>query len=57
MLASEFLHSTKVEQVLVISENDNRMWIAIKIMAPFSEGSDNGKEFLIEDLIVSFSGV
>jgi len=41
----------------MISEYDDRVRIPFKIVPPCFQGMDNGKQFLIIDLVVSFGGV
>jgi len=41
----------------MIGEYDNQVWVPFKVMAPFSECSDDGEQFPIEDLVVSFCWV
>jgi hypothetical protein len=41
----------------VISEHDDRVRIPFKVVPPCFQGTDDGKEFSIVDLVVSFGGV
>jgi hypothetical protein len=41
----------------MISEYDNRVRVPFKIMPPCFQGTDNGEEFTIIDLVIPFSGV
>jgi len=50
------LRRSEIEKVLVIREHYNLL-LSGKEMSPSFESSDDGKEFPIIDLIVSFGGV
>jgi hypothetical protein len=39
----ELLSSLEIEQILVISKNDNQMRVAFRVMAPFGECTNYGK--------------
>jgi hypothetical protein len=41
----------------MIGEYDDRVRVPFKVMPPCFQSTDNGKEFSIVDLVVSFSGV
>jgi len=41
----------------MIGEYNNRVRVPFKVMAPFSERSDDSKQFPIKDLVVSFCWV
>jgi hypothetical protein len=47
----------EIEQVFMIGEYDNQVRVPFKVMAPFSERSDDSEQFSIEDLVVSFCWV
>ena len=53
----QLLSSTEIEQVLVIGENDNRVRVPFEVVSPCLESTDDGKEFSIVDLVVSFCRV
>ena len=41
----------------MVGEDNDRVWVPFEVMAPSFQGSDDGKEFSIVDLIVLFCGV
>jgi hypothetical protein len=41
----------------MISEYNDRVGISFEVMPPCFQGTDNGEEFTIIDLIISFSRV
>jgi hypothetical protein len=41
----------------MISEYNDRVGVSFKVVSPCFQGSDNGKEFSIIDLVVPFGGV
>jgi hypothetical protein len=47
----------EVKQILVIHKDDNGMGVPLKVMAPFSECSDNSEQLLVKDLVIALSGV
>src|SRR6267154_311183 len=57
LAAGKVLSGAKVKEVFMVSEDNDRVWVPFEVMAPSFQGSDNGKEFSIIDLIVSFCGV
>jgi hypothetical protein len=48
---------SEIKKVLVVGENDDRVRVPLKIVAPRLQSTDNGKEFPIIDLVISFSRV
>jgi hypothetical protein len=46
-----------MKKILVIGEYYDGMRVSFKIVPPCFQGMDDGKEFLIIDLVVSFSGI
>src|SRR3981189_1155621 len=52
--AIELLCNSKVFEVLVVSEDLNRMVRPLKVVAPFLETSDYRQHFHVVDLIVAF---
>ena len=55
MVAVEVLSLTEVHQVLVVSEDLNREERPMKVVPPQLQSTDDGKEFSVIDVIVSFS--
>jgi hypothetical protein len=53
----QLLRSTEIEQVLMISEYDNRVRVSFKVMTPFSERPNNSEQFSVKDLVVPFCQV
>jgi hypothetical protein len=41
----------------MICEYNDRVRIPFKVMPPYFQGTDDGEEFTIVDLVISFSGV
>ena len=56
LAAVERLGLAEIGKVLVVSEDLYRKGRAMKIVAPRFQGADNGKEFVVVDVIVSFCG-
>ena len=52
LVAVEILGLTEVHQVLMISEDLDREWGTVEIVSPGLQGMDDGKEFLVIDVIV-----
>ena len=48
----EFVRIFKIRQILMVSENRDRMGGALQILFPFSQGKDDSKKFPIIDVIV-----
>jgi hypothetical protein len=57
LVACEVLCRSEIKEVLMICEYDDRVRIPFKIMPPCFQGTDDGKEFMIVNLIISFGGV
>jgi hypothetical protein len=57
LTASQLLCSTEVEQVLMICEDDDRVQVPFKVMAPLGECSDNSEQFPVKDLVITFGRV
>src|SRR6267154_5197761 len=57
LAASKVLSGAEVKKVLMVGEDNDRVWVPFEVMAPSFQGSDDGKEFPIVNLIVSFCGV
>ena len=55
LVTIEVLCLTEVHQVLVIGEDLYRKGGAVKIVPPGLQSADDGKEFTVIDVIVSFS--
>ena len=55
--AIEVLSLAEVGKVLMVGEDLNRGGGALKVMPPSFQSADDGEEFPIEDIIVSFGGV
>ena len=55
LLAREFVRIFQVGQVLVVGEDRNGMGSPLQILFPFCKDEDDSKEFLIIDVIISFS--
>jgi hypothetical protein len=53
-LAVELLCNSKVFEVLVVSEDLNRMARPLKVVAPFLKTSNYRQHFDVVDLIVAF---
>ena len=45
----------KVGQVLVVGDDGNRMRCTLNVLASFSKGKDDCKEFSVIDVVVPFS--
>jgi hypothetical protein len=41
----------------MIGEHNDRVRVSFKVVPPCFQGTDNGKEFLVVDLVASFGGV
>src|SRR3981189_3181878 len=54
LLAIELLRNSKVFEVLVVSEDLNRMACPLKVVAPLLETSNYRQHFHVVDLIVAF---
>jgi len=54
LLAVRGLGLSKVGKVLMVGEDLNRKRGAVAVVLPGLEGMDDGKEFLIVDVMVSF---
>src|SRR6267154_1653994 len=54
LAAGEVLSGAEVKKVLMVGEDNDRVWVPFEVMAPSFQGSDDGKEFSIVDLIVPF---
>ena len=50
----EVLCLTEVCQVLVICEDLDGEWGSVEVVPPGFQGTDNGKEFPVVDVVVSF---
>ena len=50
----ELARILEVGQVLMVSEDGNRMWGVLQVLFPFAQGKDDGKKLSIIDIIVSF---
>ena len=50
----EFVWILEVGQVLMISEDRDRMWGALQVLFPFAQSKDDSKKLLIIDVIVAF---
>ena len=50
----EVLSLTEVHQVLVISKHLDGKGGAVEVMPPGLQGADDGKEFLVIDIIILF---
>ena len=46
----------EISKVLVVGEDLHRKGGAMEIVAPRFQGADNGKEFAVVDVVVSFCG-
>src|SRR6267154_1542262 len=57
LAAGKVLSGAEVKEVLMVGKDNDRVWVPFEVMAPSLQGSDDGKEFSIIDLIVSFCGV
>ena len=55
--AIEVLGLAEVSKVLMVSEDLNRGGGALKVMPPSFQSVDDGEEFPIKDIIISFNGV
>ena len=56
LVAVERLGLAKIGKVLVVGEDLHRKGGAMKVVAPRFQGTDNGQEFAVIDVIVSFCG-
>ena len=54
MATIEGLGRTEVGKVLVVGEDLDGKWGSVEVVSPGFQGSDDGKEFPIIDVIVSF---
>jgi hypothetical protein len=52
LATGKVLGRVEIEEVLVVGENDDRVRVPFKIVAPCLQGTDDHKEFSIVDLIV-----
>jgi hypothetical protein len=57
LVASQLLGNMEVEQILMICEDDNRVWVSFKVIAPFSECPDDCEQLPVKDLVITFSRV
>ena len=51
----EFTGIFDVGQALVVGDDGNRVGRSLNILAPFSKGKNDCKEFSVIDVIISFS--
>ena len=49
----EFTRVLDVREVLVVSDDRNRVWGALEVLLPFREGKDDCKEFFVVDIVVT----
>ena len=54
MSARKFTWILKVGQVLVVSDDGDRMRCTLNVLTPFSESKDDCKEFAVINIVVSF---
>ena len=50
----ELARILEVRQVLMVSEDGDRMWGVLQVLFPFAQGKDDGEKLSIIDIIVSF---
>ena len=56
LAARQFLRLAEVSEVFVIYEQSDGMSSSLQVMSPVFKSMDDGEQFLIIDVIVSFSG-
>ena len=52
----QHLGLAKIDEILVVGEDLDREGGTMKVVSPRFQGTDDGKEFLVVDVIVSFCG-
>ena len=56
LVAVKVLGLMEVRQVLVVHKDLDREWGSMEVMSPGFQGVDDGEEFAVVDVVVSFSG-
>ena len=54
LMTRELARVLEVGQVLMVSEDGDRMWGALQVLFPFTQSKDDGEKLSIIDVIVSF---
>ena len=54
MVARELAWILEIGQVLMVSEDRDRMWATLQVLFPFAQSKDDSKKLLIIDVIVAF---
>ena len=54
LVTRELARVLEVGQVLMVSEDGDRMWGALQVLFPFAQSKDDSEKLLIIDIIVSF---
>ena len=57
LATGEILCGTEVEEVFVVGEDNDRVWVPFEVVMPGFQGPDDGKEFSIIDLVILFCGI
>ena len=53
-MTRELARILEVGQVLMVSEDGDRMWGALQVLFPFTQSKDDGEKLSIIDIIVLF---
>ena len=56
MVTIQVLGGVEEGEVFVIGENLDKEWGAMKVVMPGFESTNNGEEFTIVDIVVTFCG-
>ena len=54
LVMRELVRILEVGQVLMVSEDGDRMWGALQVLFPFAQSKDDGEKLSIIDIIISF---
>ena len=54
LVMRELVRVLEIGQVLMVSEDGDRMWGVLQVLFPFIQSEDDGKKLLIIDIVVLF---